>query len=289
LKIETIILEDHQAKLKVEFEPHQIEDAKQRAARKISRQTKIPGFRPGKAPYGIVLRTVGESAILEEALEILVDDQYPKVIEEAGIKPYGPGQLENVISMAPPILEFKVPLEAQVTLGDYLSIRQPYSPPVVEEKDIDQVISDLRERQAILEPVNRSAKEGDQVFIRISGERLDPAEGESATLVTDRPMPVTIQAKEQQLTTEWPFPGFSRKLIGVSAGDQKIIKHKFPQDSDYQSLRGKSAQFHVTVETVKSRALPELDDAFAQSVGEYESLEALRADIRKSLEAERKQ
>ena len=117
LKIETNYLEDHQAQLKVEFDAEQLNDAKQRAARKIARQTKIPGFRPGKAPYGIVLRTVGEAAILEEAMEILIDDQYPKIIEESKIKPYGPGQLENVVSFDPPIFEFKVPLDAEVTLG----------------------------------------------------------------------------------------------------------------------------------------------------------------------------
>lgn len=289
LKIETNYLEDHQAQLKVEFDAEQLDIAKQRAARKIARQTKIPGFRPGKAPYAIVLRTVGEAAILEEAMEILVDEQYPKIIEESKLKPYGPGQLENVVSFDPPVFEFKVPLEAEVTLEDYQSIRVPYELLPVLDSDVDRVLEDLRDRQVELEPVERPAQPGDQVFIRLSGSRLNPEEGESSVLVTDRPMPVTIALDDAEQPTEWPFSGFSRTLLGLSEGDQKTISHTFAEDSTYESLRGKTAEFTTIVETVKSRTLPELTDEFAHTVGEYDTIEALRADIRTSLETERKQ
>jgi len=289
LKIETNYLEDHQAQLKVEFDAEQLDIAKQRAARKIARQTKIPGFRPGKAPYAIVLRTVGEAAILEEAMEILVDEQYPKIIEESKLKPYGPGQLENVVSFDPPVFEFKVPLEAEVTLEDYQSIRVPYELLPVLDSDVDRVLEDLRDRQVELEPVERPAQPGDQVFIRLSGSRLNPEEGESSVLVTDRPMPVTIALDDAEQPTEWPFSGFSRTLLGLSEGDQKTISHTFAEDSTFESLRGKTAEFTTIVETVKSRTLPELTDEFAHTVGEYDNIEALRADIRTSLETERKQ
>lgn len=289
MKIETNFLEDHQAHLKVEFDAEQMIAAKQRAARKIAHQTKIPGFRPGKAPYGIVLRTVGEAAILEEAMEILIDDQYPKIIDESKIKPYGPGQLENVVSFDPPIFEFKVPLDAEVTLDDYHSIRIPYELPSISDSDVDHVLEDLLKRQAVLEPVERPAQPGDQVFIRLSGTRLDPEEGESSTLLTDRPMPVTISFDESGQTSEWPFPGFSQSLIGLSAGEQKSIIHTFPDDADYVSLRGKSAEFLIIVESVKSRTLPELTDEFAHSVGEYATLAALQEEIHESLVTERKE
>jgi trigger factor len=288
LKIDTNFLEDQQVNIKVEFDASQLADAKQRAARKIARQTKIPGFRPGKAPYGIVLRTVGETVILEEALEILVDEQYPKVIEESQLKPYGPGRLENVISMDPPIFEFVVPLEAEVTLGDYHAIRLPYELPQVQDAEVEKILEDLRDRQAVLESVERPSQPGDQVFIRLSGERMDPEEGESATLVTDRPMPVIIAADNTVTTSEWPFPGFSRTLIGLSDGDQKTIRHIFAEDAEYVNLRGKSAEFQIIVESIKSRTLPDLNDEFARTVGEYETLSALQTEIRTSLETERK-
>ena len=289
MKIETAYLEDHQAKLKVEFDTDLLNNAKQRAARKISQQTKIPGFRPGKAPYNIVIRTAGEAAILEEAMEILIDDQYPKIIEESKLKPYGPGQLENIVSFDPPIFEFKVPLEAEVTLLDYQAIRIPYELPFVEDNDVDRVLKDLQERQAVLSPVERPAQIGDQVFIRLSGNRLEPEEGESSVLVTDRPMPITITSGDEISPTEWPFPGFSLSLINLTAGDQKSLIHTFPEDADFTSLRGKSAEFSIIVENVKSRTLPEINNEFAQSIGEYETVDALRNDIRASLETERRE
>lgn len=289
MKIETTYLEDHQAQLKVEFDADLLNNAKQRAARKISQQTKIPGFRPGKAPYNVILRTVGEAAIVEEAMEILIEDQYPNIIEEAKLKPYGPGQLENIVSFDPPIFEFKIPLEAEVTLQDYHSIRVPYELPPVADADVERVLDDLQERQAVLTQVERPAQIGDQVFIRLSGNRLEPEEGESAVLVTDRPMPVTITESDATSPTEWPFPGFSQSLVNLSAGDQKFITHTFPEDADYTSLRGKSAEFTFSVESVKSRTLPELNDEFAHSAGGYDTIDALRAEIRASLESERKE
>jgi len=118
LKIQKQLLDDHQMKLTVEVDADQMEAMKKRAARKISKQVKIPGFRPGKAPYPVIVRQIGEGVIVEEALEILVDDIYPQIIKEADIKPYGPGSLEKVESLDPPVLEIVVPLEAEVDLGD---------------------------------------------------------------------------------------------------------------------------------------------------------------------------
>jgi trigger factor len=173
LKIDKQFTEDHQAKLTVELEPQNLEEAKHRAARKIAQKVKIPGFRPGKAPYPVVLRTVGEAAVLDEAMEILVNERYPKIIEESGIQPYGPGSLENIQKLDPPTLEFLVPLDAEVTLSDYHALRFPYELKPITEEEVDQTIEDLQDRMAVLEPVDRPAQEGDQVFIHLSSERKE--------------------------------------------------------------------------------------------------------------------
>jgi trigger factor len=295
LKIETQPLEDHQVKLTVEVEPDSFESAKRRAARQISRKTKIPGFRPGKAPYQVVVRQIGEATIIEEALELLVTDIYPKIIDEAAIQPYGPGQLENVVSMDPPVLEFLVPLEAEVVLGDYRSISHPYEPKQITEKEVNNVLDDLRDRQAILEPVERPAQENDMVFVRLSGIRKEVEEGEDSNLISERTLNVKIKPQDpdaeseetgskEDTSTEWPFPGFSRHLIGHSAGDELTLTYTFSQDSDFESLHGVEAEYHVTLEDVKSRTLPELDDEFAATLGEYETIEDLREEIRSGLE-----
>ena len=284
MKIETQPLEDHQVKLTVEVEAESFEQAKRRAARQIAKRTKIPGFRPGKAPYNIVQRFVGDEAILDEGLEILIRDIYPKIIEEAGIEPYGPGKLENLANLEPLTLEFTVPLMADVQLGDYRSISFPYELKEVTEQEVDEVIDNLRRRQAIEEPVDRPAQEGDHVYVRLSGRRVEAEPETDPVIVKERPFSVIIEKEDIDFSEEWPYPGFSRDLIGLSTGDVRTLSYTFAEDSGYESLRGVSAEFDVTVEQVKSVELPEPSDEFAQSVGEYESLEALRKEIRESLE-----
>jgi len=122
LKIDKEHLEDQQVKLTVEIDTDQVEASKRKAAKKIARQIKVPGFRPGKAPYQVIRRQVGDEAIMEESIELLVNDVYPKIIEEAEIEPYGPGNLENVVNLDPMTLEFVVPLMAEIEVPDYQSI-----------------------------------------------------------------------------------------------------------------------------------------------------------------------
>ncbi len=284
MNIEQQPLENHQVKLTVQVEPSKLEEAKHRAARQISQQKKIPGFRPGKAPYPIVLRTIGEEAILDEALDLLVKDIYPKAIEEAKIKPYGPGSLENMPKLDPPTFEFIVPLEPEVTLGDYKKIRIPYKLKSITKKDINKVLEDLRERQVVLEPSDQPVKEGDQVYVKLSIKRINPAEGEIVSLVSDRRMPVVVSSNIVN-KAEWPFLGFSQMLVGMLKDDAKVFQYTYPDDSEFKDLRGKETEVQVIAEEIKNRILPELNDEFAQSVGEqYENLDALIADIRLSLE-----
>jgi trigger factor len=284
LKIETQPREDHQVKLIVEVEPQPFEDAKQRAARKLARQVKIPGFRPGKAPYPVIVRHLGEPAIIEEAVEILVNDIYPQAIKEAGIEPFGMGTLENIVSLDPPTFEFIIPKKAVVQLGDYAAIRLPYETQPVAETQIDEVLSNLRERQAVVEPVERAAQVGDSLRVRLSGERLQAGEGEDTTLVREREYPITIETEDSEHSVSWPFPGFSSRLVGLSAGDEVEIEHTFPEDYEQEYLQGATAVFHARVEQVNSRTLPELDDEFASTIGDYSTLEELRTAIRQDLE-----
>lgn len=162
MKIEKTFEEGHQAKLVVEFEPQILETSKIKAAKSIAKRIKIPGFRPGKAPFNVIQKQVGDAAIIEGAIEIIIDDMYPKVIEEADIEPYGPGALEEVTSMDPPIFQFMVPLSPEVNLGKYREIRIDFEEKGVEQKDIDEVINNLKDQQAVIEPVDREVQEGDR-------------------------------------------------------------------------------------------------------------------------------
>lgn len=285
MKTDIEYLEDQQAKLTVEVDNDQLEGAKRKAAKKIAKRIKIPGFRPGKAPYKVIQRQVGDEVLLEESLEILVNDIYPEVIEGAEIEPYGPGNLENVVSLEPLTLEFVVPLMAEVELGDYHEIRFPYELPEITDQEVKAVEEDFQQRQAVEETVDRQAEAGDHVYIKLSAKRYEEGdESESGNLIEERSTSVIIADEEEDTSNEWPFEGFSRELIGMSSGEEKKLIFTFPEDSQFETLRDVTAEFAILVEDIKARILPELNDEFAQSLGEYEDLAALENDIRESLE-----
>lgn len=286
MKIETELRDDHQMKLVAELEKDTLERYLRRAARKISQETKIPGFRPGKAPYDVVRRVIGEELIEKQAIELMVDDFYPQALDEAKLKPSGPGLLEEVLSVDPPKFAFLVPLQPEVQLGDYRAIRKEYSLEEVSEKEVESVLRNLRSGYATAEPAQRPAQEGDLVYIKLSAHLIEPSENENATLLEDSPYQIII-GEDHEEDEEWPFKGFSKELIGLAENEEKTLSYTYPEDSNYEKLRGRQVEYHVTVQSVKSITLPELNDEFARTLGDYENLEELRKGIREQLEAEK--
>ena len=290
MNIEKQIQEDHHAQLTVQVDADRLEGMKRRAAAQLAKRVKVPGFRPGKAPYNVIVRQLGEGAILEEAIELLVDEIYPDVIKEAEINPYGPGKLENITSTDPVTIVFSVPLEAETTLGDYHSIQKAYEPDMVSDKDVVDVLQDLQERNAIIEPVERPAQVGDLVMINLSATRHGET-GDSEVMIPERSSSIIVRPAESQASEEtdevkdeWPFSGFSQHLIGLVAGDEKSFEYTYPEDAVYSTLKGAEAQFQIKVEFVKSRQLPELNDELAKTVGDFDTFDALQTEVRKSLE-----
>jgi trigger factor len=284
LKIEQQTLDDHQVRLSVEVEAEQMDAARHKAARKIAQRVKVPGFRPGKAPYSVIEKQVGLEAIEDEALDIVIDDLYPKVLAESGVDPWGPGTLEKVDEEKKPrVFEFRVPLSPTVELGDYKKIRVALKKKSVTKKDVQGVIDNLREQQAVLKPVERAAQEGDMVYVQLHAERDKPDKDGESGLIQQRRYPVVVEGADVDESNEWPFPGFSRQLIGLKAGEEKELKHTFAKDSEFEDLRGEGATFNIKVEEIKDRVLPEVDDEFAKSVGDYENVAALEDEVKKSL------
>jgi len=168
LKIEVQSQEDHQVKIIAEFETSQLEEYKIHAARKLGQNTRVPGFRPGKVPIDILRRVIGEETIQQQAIEDLIDEQYPKVLDEAEIKPSGAGSLEELISLDPPKFSFLVPLEPEVHLGNYKDTRLEYNLEPVTDQEITEYLNQMRTTYATAEPVERPATEGDLVYIKLS-------------------------------------------------------------------------------------------------------------------------
>jgi len=286
LIIETQSRDDHQITLIVEIETVQMEGAKHRAARRISEWKKIPGFRPGKAPYDVVLRSIGEAAIVEDAVDLLLDELYPKAIEEAKLQPGASGSLEKVENLdSKPRFTFTVPLAPSVSLGDYHAIRLPYEWEEPSDSKVEESLQELRQIHAKTESVDRPIQKGDFVMIDLKG--VDEKATEETTPLMDRPgLPVFIRPEENP--DEFPFSGFSNELVGLNTGESKSFIHEYNQDSSDESLRGKNVQFTIRVKMVRGSILPELDDDFAKKVGPFENLQSLRQAVKANLSSQSK-
>lgn len=284
LKLNIEALEDHQVKIIAEFEPSELEKYKFKAAHRIASRTKIPGFRPGKAPYDVVSRIYGEPAIEEDAVELMMEAEYPRVLAEAKIEPAAPGNLVDVDKGDPIKFTFIIPLESTVTLGDYKAIRKEYSPKPVTEKQVDEFILRLQRTYATAEPVERAAAVGDLVYIKADASILKPDKDENPEILKDRPLQLVI-GENDPVEDDYPYLGFGDNLIGLTANEEKKFKYTYPKDSKFEELRGKSVEFNVLLQTVKQLTLPELNDDFAKMFGAYETFSQFKEAVKEQLVA----
>jgi trigger factor len=273
LNIEKTIEENHEAKLVVEVDAEKMDQFKKRAAREISKRGKIAGFRPGKAPYQMVVQNYGEQAIIEQAVDFFIDSEYSNILKEADVEPGASGRLESIDSLEPPKLIFRVPLAPEVDLGDIHTLRMPYEWSAPTEEEVSKAVEDLRQMYATTEDVEREAQVGDYVLLDIASETPEVTRTGFASII-----------REEERDNEWPYVGFAKELVGLKPKDSKTIKHTFPEDWDVEELKGKEVEMEVTVKTVRAVTLPELDDEFAKTVGAGETLDALMEVITKDVE-----
>ena len=281
LRIETQDLDDRQLRLTVEVPRERIEAAMHRAARHLSEHTRIAGFRPGKAPYELVLQKLGEEAVFEEALDHLGQEVYQQALTDSSVEAVAPGSLDEVVSRDPLVLRYTVPLPPEIELGSYLDVRLEFDEPSVTDESLEKVLDELRQQQAVIEPAARPALMGDVVVLDVHGKLLakegaaNPGEG---ILLDEHGVSVLLSP-----TTDFPVPGVSDQLAGSSAGEAKTIHHTFPEDYGNEALRGRAAVFETEVKEVKSRSVPEWSDELARNLGEFTDLVDLRAKVRQSL------
>ncbi|HNN12312.1 MAG TPA: trigger factor [Anaerolineales bacterium] len=273
MNIEKQYQEDHSVKLVVEVEPATMEKYKKRAATKISSRGNIPGFRPGKAPYAIVVRTYGEAAIAEQAIDLFIDAEYSNILKEADVNPGASGSLENIESMDPPKFLFRVPLAPEIDLGDYHSIRMDYGWQAPDQAAVDAAVEDLRQMYASTETVERAIELGDYVLLDVKSETAEVNRTGFATFV-----------RKEDRDTEWPYNGFAKELVGLKSGESKTIEHTFPEDWELEDLRGKTVSIEATIKTVRGVTLPDLNDDFAKTTGAGETLDQLMEAVKKDVE-----
>ena len=199
--------------------------------------------------------------------------EYSNILKEADVNPGAAGTLESVDSLEPPKLTFRVPLAPEVDLGDYHSIRMPYEWAAPDEKAVEAALEDLRQMYAATENVDRPVEVGDYVLVDVKSETPELNRTGFATFV-----------RSEDRDTEWPYNGFAKELIGLKAGENKTIKHSFPEDWEVEELKGKDVEIEVTVKTVRGVILPDLDDELAKKTGAGETLDALKEAVKKDVE-----
>jgi trigger factor len=247
------------------------------AYRHLADRTRVPGFRPGKAPRAVIERYVGREAVLAEAVEHLVDAGYGAALDQADLIPIDQPEVEidpaTVREGDAARFVAVVAVRPTVSLGAYTGYPFGLEVPEVTDTDVEQVVTELRDQQATLRPIDdREAAKGDLVAVSfrgtIDGEPFDGGTADRLPLV---------------LGEDRMIPGWEDQLVGLRVGESRKFDLPFPDDYRVETLAGKTAHFDVTLLDLRERSLPELDDAFAASVGEVATLDELRAEIRDAL------
>lgn len=267
MKVTTETVATREVVLTIEPEALFVEKAMREAARHISRIRPLPGYRPGKAPYALVERTFGRDTLLNEALQEHWQGLFSQAVTDAQVDPYEAGMYE-IASNDPLVLKTRIPLMPVTTLGDYRALHIEPEPEVtLSEERLDEEIEAVRRRHAEYVPVERPVEIGDQLVATVKGT----ADGEE--MLVDRKSSV-LNVRADMVPS-----GFAESIVGMKAGESRQFTLSYPADFDDEQLAGKTVQFDVAVESVKQTNLPELNDEFAKTAGDYDTYAEMRATL----------
>jgi trigger factor len=273
------IIEKNTGVLTVEVEAEKVNEALDKAFKKVVKQVQVPGFRKGKVPRAIFEARYGVESLYQDALDILLPDAYMEAVKETAIEPIDRPEIDfdNFAKGEPFKFTAKVQVKPEVELGEYKGLEIPEKDFSVKAEDVDQELARMQERHAELVVVEEGgAQNGDTVLIdfegTIDGEPFDGGKAENYSL---------------ELGSGTFIPGFEDQLVGLEKGAEKDVEVTFPDDYHVDDLKGKNAVFKVKLHEIKRKNLPELDDEFAKDVSEFDTLEEYRQDIEKRLQERR--
>ena len=264
-------LDTHEVRMTISVDDAAVDKARRSVARKLSKQYRIPGFRPGHAPTATVVSAVGADTFASELTNEIASDVYPKALEESGVEPYGPGAIEEVKN-DPYQLIVRVSLDPVIDLKDYKSIRLPFPDVSVADEELQQQLDGMREENAIVEKVERPAQLGDLIEAHIIGKV-----GEEEVFHNHTNKGIVLDA------VRIGVPGLADLIVGMSAGEKKTSQLTFPEDYGNEQVNGKTADVEIELNRVSSRTLPDMDDVLAQTMGKFDTVDALRDDLRKQM------
>lgn len=265
-------IEHCQAELHIEAEEAEYAAAEKEAFKYLAGRVEIPGFRKGKAPRELVERHVGREAVVDETLERLFPQLYEEALTTHDLHPITTPHV-HLEQREPPVFLAIVPLQPEVSLGDYRSVRVTQEEVSVTDEHVLSALDRLRESQAVLTPAERPLHFGDFALLDVKADV-----GETPFLDHKG---VTY---EVVANSHMPLPGFAEAIVGLSAGESKEFSLTVPEDFRVSELAGQECACNVTVQQVRVKELPELSDSMAKTFG-FETLEALRERVGADLES----
>lgn len=270
MNVKSVEKENGKAKVVVEIDKPEFEQALNKAYAKCRKDIMLPGFRKGKAPRKMVESMYGATVFYEDAVNEIFPEIYTTAIVDQQLKAVGSPSVSNMDTPdeGGVVLTIETELYPEVTLGQYKGIEVPTREVKVEDSEVDAELSRMAERNARIETVDRAAQMGDTVVIDFEGfEGGKPFQGG--------------KAEDYSLTLGSGsfIPGFEEALVGAVAGEERDVNVTFPENYA-KELAGKPAVFKCKVHEVKESIKPELDDEFAKDVSEFDTLDALKNDIR---------
>lgn len=260
-----------EVELKIEIDAEQVNKTVQEVYREYARVTEVPGFRKGKAPLSLVERYVSPDSVKRRAIEKMMPAAYEEALKQEDIEPYADPDIEIIQfeKEQPFIFKASVPLPPIVELGEYKGIEVQREVAEVTDDDVEAELKRLQDSNARTEKVEgRGVSKGDYVLANIASA----PEGEELG-----------DARRSLIEVGSNLPEFDENILGLEADQRKTFTIQYPEDYGDDELKGKKFEFDVTIKEIRERKVPELNDEFAKSVGEYQTLDELKADIRKRL------
>ena len=268
------------AKLTVELSVEELKKEYGRAAKRISSRTRIPGFRPGKAPVKVVENMYGKPTIINEAVEKIVPDSYSNALKAEDLFAIDQPEIdfvddEDITFEKPVVFTATVPLRPTVELGDHSSIALTQDPVEVSDDDVENTLQQLRQSRAESVPVEGRGLQIEDLASAIIKMLVD-----DENQIGDDEIRVAIGGNG--------FPeGFDDAVLGMTPGDVREFELSFEDEHPDESMRGKAAQFRVELNSISQRDLPDLNDEFVSLVSELTTVDELKEDVGKRLLEER--
>src|SRR5688572_27627624 len=272
MKVEVEQIEGCKRRLAVEAPEEVVRQEWEQAYGRIQKQARLPGFRKGHVPRSLVKVHFADD-VRREVAEHLIPEVYRRALTEARLDPVNEPDIQDLRLEEGAPLSFVALVEVKpaIALGAYAGVEVEHSPTVVTGARVDEALDHMREQRAEFRAVDRPANPGDLVIVdytlKLEGEEPSSQTGYAFVIGDGSVMPEIDAA-----------------VAGMRSGEAREVGFRFPDDHRRETLRGKSGAASLKLVEVKEKVLPALDDDFAKSVGEFENLDALRAEIAKRLE-----